>query len=209
MEAALNIADAATSKETLMRRPVHTRPTSTGRRARATAAFTAPLVAASLVIAAFAASPLLAANPDFAGVWQLDNERSDSLAPGRAGRERPNTLDLELDIALTGEDLVMNYTMRNESLPGPVQFTQNLITDGKPTEMPDFQGGTRTARAKWRKNKLSVSYTRVTPFGDLDITETWQLSRDGSELQVKLHTRTQDPRPDIRNLIYVRATNVQ
>ena len=192
-----------------MRRPVHAHPIATDRLARAAAAFAAPLVAASLVIAMFAAAPLLAANPDFAGIWQLDNERSDSLAPGRAGRERPNTLDLELDIAVTGEDLVMNYTMRNENLPGPVHFTQHLITDGKPAEMPDFQGGTRTARVKWRKNKLSVSYTRVTPFGDLDITETWQLSKDGSELQVKLHTRTQSPRPDIRNLVYVRATNVQ
>jgi hypothetical protein len=209
MEAASNIADAAASKETLMRRPVHAHPTATGRLAREAAAFAAPLVAASLAIAMFAAAPLLAANPDFAGIWQLDNERSDSLAPGRAGRERPNTLDLELDIAVTGEDLVMNYTMRNENLPGPVQFTQHLITDGKPAEMPDFQGGTRTARVRWRKNKLSVSYTRVTPFGDLDITETWQLSKDGSELQVKLHTRTQSPRPDIRNLVYVRATNVQ
>ena len=188
--------------------PTATSPSHTARSFAATG-LVAPVVGAVLAVASFAAAPLAAANPDFAGVWQLDNERSDSLAPGRAGRERPNTLDLELDIALTGEDLVMNYTMRNESLPGPVQFTQNLITDGKPTEMPDFQGGTRTARVKWRKNKLSVSYTRVTPFGDLDITETWQLSRDGSELQVKLHTRTQSPRPDIRNLIYVRATNVQ
>ena len=188
--------------------PTATSPSHTARSFTATG-LVAPVVGAVLAVASFAAAPLAAANPDFAGVWQLDNERSDSLAPGRAGRERPNTLDLELDIALTGEDLVMNYTMRNESLPGPVQFTQNLITDGKPTEMPDFQGGTRTARVKWRKNKLSVSYTRVTPFGDLDITETWQLSRDGSELQVKLHTRTQSPRPDIRNLIYVRATNVQ
>ena len=169
----------------------------------------ASVVGAALAVASLGAAPPAAANEGFAGVWQLDNERSHSLAPGRAGRERPNTLDLELDIALTGEDLVMNYTMRNENLPGPVQFTQNLITDGKPTEMPDFQGGTRTARVKWRKDKLSVSYTRVTPFGDLDITETWQLSKDGSELQVKLHTRTQSPRPDIRNLIYVRATNVQ
>ena len=188
--------------------PTATSPSHTARSFTAPG-LVAPVVGAVLAVASFAAAPLAAANPDFAGVWQLDNERSDSLAPGRAGRERPNTLDLELDIALTGEDLVMNYTMRNENLPGPVQFTQNLITDGKPTEMPDFQGGTRTARVKWRKNKLSVSYTRVTPFGDLDITETWQLSRDGSELQVKLHTRTQSPRPDIRNLIYVRATNVQ
>ena len=178
-------------------------------RPRGVAAFTACVVGAALAIASLGAAPLAADNPDFAGVWQLDNERSDSLAPGRAGRDRPNTLDLELDISLTGEDLIMNYTMRGENLPAPVQFIQNLTTDGKPVEMPDFQGGTRTARVKWRKDKLSVSYTRVTPFGDFDVTETWQLSKDGSELEVMMHTRTQNPRPDIRKLIYVRATAVQ
>ncbi len=175
----------------------------------AAVAFTAAVVGAALAIASLGAAPLAAANEDFAGVWQMDNERSDSLAPGRAGREQPNTLDLELDISLTGEDLVMNYTMQSENLPAPVRFTQNLVTDGKPVVMPNFQGGTRTARVKWRKDKLSVSYTRITPFGDFDVTETWQLSKDGSELEVMLHTRTQDPRPDIRKLIYVRATAVQ
>ena len=186
-------------------RPIPPRPS----RPRAAVAFTAAVVGAALAIASLGAVPLAAANEDFAGVWQLDNERSDSLAPGRAGRERPNTLDLELDISLTGEDLIMNYTMRAENLPAPVQFTQDLVTDGKPAVMPNFQGGTRTARVKWRKDKLSVSYTRVTPFGDFDVTETWQLSKDGRELEVMLHTRTQDPRPDIRKLIYVRATAVQ
>ena len=186
-------------------RPIPPRPS----RPRAAVAFTAAVVGAALAIASLGAVPLAAANEDFAGVWQLDNERSDSLAPGRAGRERPNTLDLELDISLTGEDLIMNYTMRAENLPAPVQFTQDLVTDGKPAVMPNFQGGTRTARVKWRKDKLSVSYTRVTPFGDFDVTETWQLSKDGRELEVTLHTRTQDPRPDIRKLIYVRATAVQ
>ncbi len=185
--------------------PIPSRPS----RPRAVAAFTASIVGAALAIASLGAAPLAAANEDLAGVWQLDNERSDSLAPGRAGREQPNTLDLELDISLTGEDLIMNYTMRSENLPAPVRFTQNLVTDGKPVVMPNFQGGTRTARVKWRKDKLSVSYTRITPFGDFDVTETWQLSKDGSELEVMLHTRTQDPRPDIRKLIYVRATAVQ
>ncbi len=185
--------------------PIPSRPS----RPRAVAAFTAAVVSGALALASLGAAPLAAANEDFAGVWQLDNERSDSLAPGRTGREQPNTIDLELDISLTGEDLVMNYTMRGESLPAPVRFTQNLVTDGKPAVMPSFQGGTRTARVKWRKDKLSVSYTRSTPFGDFDITETWQLSKDGSELEVMLHTRTQNPRPDIRKLIYVRATAVQ
>ncbi len=178
-------------------------------RPHAAAAFAAAVVGAAFAIASLGVAPLAAANEDFAGIWQLDNERSDSLAPGRAGREQPNTADLELDISLTGEDVVMNYTMRREDLPAPVQFTQNLVTDGKPHQMPDFQGGTRTARVRWRKDKLSLSYTRATPFGDFDITETWQLSKDGSELQVTLHTRVPDRRPDIRKLIYVRATDVQ
>lgn len=172
-------------------------------------AFSAAVVGAALAIASLGAAPLAAANEDFAGIWQLDNERSDSLAPGRAGREQPNTLDLELDISLTGEDVVMNYTMRRDDLSAPVQFSQNLVTDGKPLQMPNFQGGTRTARVRWRKDKLSLSYTRNSPFGDFDITETWQLSKDGSELQVTLHTRVPDRRPDIRKLIYVRATAVQ
>ncbi len=193
-----------------MNKSAHARTIPAGPSGSPTAtAFSAVVVGAALAIASLGAAPLAAANEDFAGVWQLDNERSDSLAPGRAGRDRPNTLDLELDISLTGEDLVMNYTMRGENLPAPVQFTQELVTDGKPAVMPSFQGGTRTARVKWRKDKLSVSYTRSTPFGDFDITETWQLSKDGSELEVMLHTRTQDPRPDIRKLIYVRATAVQ
>ena len=193
-----------------MNKPLRTRtiPNRPSDSATATA-FAAAVVGLALAVASLGAAPSAAENPDFAGVWQLDNERSDSLAPGRAGRERPNTLDLELDISLTGEDLVMNYTMRSEDLPAPVRFTQNIVTDGKPHQMPGFQGGTRTARVKWRKDKLSVSYTRATPFGDFDITETWQLSKDGSELEVMLHTRTQNPRPDIRKLIYVRATAVQ
>ena len=193
-----------------MNNSAHARTIPAGPSASLTAtAFSAAVVGAALAIASLGTAPLAAANDDFAGVWQLDNERSDSLAPGRAGRERPNTLDLELEISLTGEDLVMNYTMRGENLPAPVQFTQNLVTDGKPLQMPDFQGGTRTARVRWRKDKLSLSYTRNSPFGDFDITETWQLSKDGSELQVMLHTRIPDRRPDIRKLIYVRATAVQ
>ncbi len=172
-------------------------------------AFTAWVVGAGLAIASLGAAPLAAANEGFAGIWQLDNERSDSLAPGRAGRELPNTADLEVDISLAGEDVVMHFTMRRDDQQAPIQFTQELTTDGKPVVIPGIQGGTRTARVKWRKDKLSISYTRSTPFGDFDITETWQLSKDGSELQVTLHTRSQNPRPDIRKLIYVRATAVQ
>lgn len=178
-------------------------------RPRASAAFAAFVLGASFAMASLTAAPLAAANADFAGIWQLDNERSDSLAPGRAGRERPNTADVELDISLTGEDVVMNYSIRGDDLPAPVQIKQEFTTDGKPVETPSIQGRSRTSRVKWRKDKLSVSYTMVGPFGDFDVTETWQLSKDGSELQVTLHTRIPDRRPDIRKLFYVRATAVQ
>jgi hypothetical protein len=188
--------------------PIH--PLSTCRHRPRTAAFAAPLVATALALAALGAPPLAAANPDFAGVWQLDLDRSDSLAPGRRGQQQEQPpVDVELDVSLNGEDVVLTYTMRNDDWPQPAQVTQELITDGKPHESPGLQGRNRTARAKWRKNKLGVSYTTRGPFGEFDVTETWQLSKDGSELQVTLHTRIPDRRPDIRKFIYTRATTVQ
>ena len=176
---------------------------------RAAHALTVSTLGAALAIAILAAAPLAAANPDFAGIWQLDNERSDSLIPVRPGQDPPPPADVELEISLEGEDVVLNYVMRRDDFPAPVQITQRLITDGKPMEMPDFTGRTRTVRVKWRKDKLSQSYTIVGPFGDFDTTETWQLSKDGSELKVRIQTRIPERRPIIRDLIFVPAADVQ
>lgn len=193
-----------------MKRPAHIQPLSTCRHRPRAAAFAVPLAAAALALAALSAAPLVAANPDFAGIWQLDADRSDSLAPGRrAQRQQQPPVDVELDVSLNGEDVVMTYTMRRDDWPSPAQVTQELITDGKPHESPGLQGRNRTVRVKWRKDKLAVSYTARGPFGEFDVTETWQLSKDGSELQVTMHTRIPDRRPDIRKFIYTRATTVQ
>ncbi|MXX76757.1 MAG: hypothetical protein F4210_10030 [Holophagales bacterium] len=168
------------------------------------------LAAAALALAALGAAPLSAANADFAGIWQLDPERSDSLAPGRRGQQQQQPpVDVELDVSLDGEDVVMSYTLRREDAPAPAQVTQKLVTDGKPHETTGLRGGKRTTRVRWRKDKLAVSYTTRGPFGEFDVTETWQLSKDGSELQVTMHTRIPDRRPDIRKFIYTRATTVQ
>ncbi len=190
--------------------PAHIQPLSTCRHRSRAAAFATPLAATALALAALGAAPLAAANPDFAGIWQLDADRSDSLAPGRrAQQQQQPPVDVELDVSLNGEDVVLNYTMRRDDWPSPAQVTQELITDGKPHESPGLQGRNRTVRVKWRKDKLAVSYTTRGPFGEFDVTETWQLSKDGSELQVTMHTRIPDRRPDIRKFIYTRATTVQ
>ena len=193
-----------------MSKSVHARSTAFRcSRSRSAATVAAPFVAAALAIAAFGAAPLAAANPDFAGIWQLDVDRSDSLPLGRPGQEEPPPDDVELDVGLTGDDVVMSFTMRREDWPAPVQITQRLATDGKPHPIPNLRGGERTVRARWRKERLSLSYTVSLPFGEFDITETWQLSKDGSELQLTMHTRIPDRRPDIRKFIYTRATTVQ
>ena len=167
------------------------------------------ILGAALTIASLSGAPLAAADERFAGIWQLDNERSDALPPGRPDRPQPNPVDVELDISLVGEDVVMNYTMRRGDWPSPAQVNANLVADGKPLQMPDFRGGMRTARVKWRKDKLTITYTSRSPFGEFDVTETWQMSKDGKELHMRMHTRIPDGRPDMRDLIYVPATDVQ
>ncbi len=169
----------------------------------------APLAAALLALAALGVAPLSAVNADFAGIWQLDLERSDSLAPGRRVQQEQPSVDVELDVALDGEDVVMSYTLRSDAAPAPTQVIQRLVADGKPHETVGLRGGERMTRVRWRKERLAVSYTTRGPFGEFDVTETWQLSKDGGELQVTVHTRIPDRRPDIRKFIYTRATTVQ
>ncbi len=176
--------------------------------ARHAAAIAAIAPSAVLSIAMFGASPLAAANPEFAGIWQLDVDRSDSISRGRPDQEQP-PVDVEIEIGLDGEDLDMVFTMRRDDWAAPARVSQRVTTNGKPHQVPNLRGDMRTVRAKWRKARLSLSYTARLPYGEFDITETWQLSRDGSELQVTMHTRIPDRRPDIRKFIYTRATTVQ
>lgn len=130
------------------------------------------------------------------GTWRMDLERSDAM---QGGMKVENTYALELQ----GEDLKVRRTFFRGGESTAIDWI--FVTDGKAHEIPGMRAP-RKARAKWKKDKLNVSYsvTLETPRGafDLDVTETWQINKDG-DLEIRYVTRT--PRgPQSRVELYVR-----
>ncbi len=120
----------------------------------------------ALFIASICAAPMLAANPEFEGIWTIDLERSDGMGPEELKID--NTIELTLD----GENINVKRTFKANGQTGEIDWV--FVTDGKAHLIPGFRNE-RNARTKWRKNKLTVGYTmsRQTPRGsfDLDVTE--------------------------------------
>ncbi len=145
-----------------------------------------------MLFSASAPSRAFAAEAGFAGTWNLDLQRSD---PRRQGQPLVAT---QLTIQLAGEDLT---TTRH--FGGGRTFAVTYITDGKPHEV-ESPLGSQTLRSKWKKDKLTVSYT-VTRGGnfELDVTESWAV-KDG-ELVMTFSSRVGD-RNIVRKEIWVRAS---
>lgn len=143
----------------------------------------------------------LAAEEGFVGAWRLDVERSDPYGQGQQTRPLPN---IDMTVTLYGDNVGVErlYTVGMEERG--IEFT--YVTDGKPHDLPSI-AGSRSTRARWKKNKLVVSYTlaRQTQRGpiDLDINETWSVSEDGDELTIVYVTRAAQ-RAFNRKEIYVR-----
>lgn len=151
-------------------------------------------VVGALVVAAASGAQ---ANGDFVGTWRIDLERSDAM--NREGLKIAGTYTLALD----GDNVQTQRTFEAQGQTQAIDWM--LITDGKPHEIPGMRSP-RKARAKWKKGKLTVSYTASfdTPRGafDLDITETWKLNKDG-ELEILYATRMPN-RTQTRTEIWVR-----
>lgn len=137
------------------------------------------------------------ANPDFEGIWRIDLDRSDPI------NQQGLKLDGSYTLALDGENVAITRTFVGGGQSQDVTWT--LVTDGKPHEIPGMRAP-RKARAKWKKDKLSVSYTLSmdTPRGafDLDITETWSINKQG-ELEILYATRLPN-RTQTRREFYLR-----
>lgn len=170
----------------------------------------ATILGAALVAAAPGAAPAAAQDERIAGIWQKDYTRSDAPFPGRHDRPQPNAADIEIEISLEGEDVVLIQTSRRRDWPTPRTVSVNYVTNNKPSPAPNLRGGgMQEVRSKWRKKRLTVSYTITFPF-EADVEETWQISKDGKDLVQTIFGRTAaNPRPDIRKNYYVRATAVQ
>ena len=176
---------------------------------RAAASSVAVILGVALAMATFSTEPAVAQDERLIGIWQKDYSRSDAPWPRRHDSPQPNAVDTEIDISLVGEDVVMNFTLRRRDWTTPVQVNANYITDNKPQQAPDFRGGMREVRAKWRKKKLTISYTVKIGEFEADVQEFWELSKNGSDLIQKVVGRGDNGRPDIRENYHVRATDIQ
>lgn len=161
----------------------------------------ASIRASSLLLLAgllFASGPTFGtANAEFTGTWRIDLERSDAM--NRQGLKVAGTYRLALD----GENLDVTRTFEAGGQTQAVAWT--LVTDGKPHEIPGMRAP-RKARAKWKKDRLTISYTTTldTPRGafDLDVTETWQI-KDSEQLEIVYTTRLPN-RTQTRREVWVR-----
>jgi hypothetical protein len=138
-----------------------------------------------------------AADANFAGTWRIDLERSDPMT------QQGLKVDNSYQVTLQGEDLAVIRTFYSQGQSQSVDWT--FVTDGKPHEIPGLRQS-RTARTKWKKEKLTVSYTLSmdTPRGafDLDVVETWSINKAG-ELEILYATRLPN-RTQTRKEVFVR-----
>ncbi len=169
-----------------------------------------PIVAAlgaAFLIASLAPVPAAAQDERFAGSWERDETRSD--APWRPPGSPPTKrTDTRIDISLVGDDVMMVFTFRPPDWDTSVQVPANYITDNKPQQAPNFVGGQREVRAKWRKKKLNIAYTiKIGPV-EADVQEVWEISKNGQDLIQTTFGRTagSGQRPDVRKYYHVRAT---
>lgn len=150
-----------------------------------------------VALALLGSAPSAASNPDFAGTWRMDMERSDPM--NQQGLKLENSYRLVLD----GENIQTTRTFYRGGQGQSVDWV--FVTDGKPHEIPGMREP-RKARTKWKKNKLTVSYSmsRQTPRGnfDLDVVENWSLNKKG-ELEILYSTRIGE-RNITRKEVYLR-----
>lgn len=169
----------------------------------------ATILGAALAVAWLAGAPAAAQDERFAGIWQKDLSRSDAPWPGRHDRPQPNAADIEIEFRLVGDDVELTQTSRRRDWPTPQHLNVTYVTDNKPHAAADLASGRmQEVRARWRKKKLSVSFTVSLPGFEADVQQIWEITKQGDLLQTNVG-RGAEGRPDIRKNYFVRATAVQ
>lgn len=151
----------------------------------------------ALAAGALLVAPLVARESSLVGAWHLDPDLSDQRRNGGP------MLAMDLEVSMVGEDVHIK-----RSLPVRAQertFEVTYVTDGKPHEVPGLLGGTVNMRAKWKKEKLSLSYTLSRGGFDTDVTETWSIDKTGN-LVIQYGTRVGD-RNIVRREVYTPAND--
>ena len=160
-----------------------------------------PLCLAALLALIVTASPAIAQNDAFLGTWAIDLERSDAIMPN--GQKINSTYHLSFE----GSNMVVKRTFIGAG--GQTQAMDwTVVTDGKPHELPGFRKP-RETRAKWKKDKLNMSYSMSfdTPRGafDIDVQEIWKINKKG-DLEIT-YVRRMPQRSETVTEIYTRSAD--
>lgn len=167
------------------------------------------IAAAILAATALTADPAAAQDERIAGIWQKDIARSDAPWPGRPDRPQPNAADIEIEISLVGDNVELVQSARRRDWPTPQHVDVTYVTDNKPHAAADLASGRmQEVRARWRKKKLTVSFTVSLPGFEADVQQIWEITKQGDLLQTNVG-RGAEGRPDIRRNYFVRAATVQ
>jgi len=167
------------------------------------------ILGAALAVVWFAGAPAAAQDERFVGIWQKDISRSDAPWPGRHDRPQPNAADIEIEFRLVGDDVELTQTSRRRDWPTPQHVNVTYVTDNKRHAAPDLGSGRmQEVRARWRKKKLTVSFTVSLPGFEADVQQIWEITKQGDLLQT-IAGRGAEGRPDIRKNYFVRASAVQ
>jgi len=141
------------------------------------------LVTPPILFALFAATAG-AQNAELAGSWRLDVGASDERRNG------PPLVETQLTISMAGDDVRIERAFTTPDGAGRAHQA-TFVTDGKPHDVQGLLTPTQTVRARWRKEKLQISYAVSRGGIALDVTEVWSLDKQGA-LQILYSTRVQD-----------------
>jgi hypothetical protein len=149
----------------------------------------------TLVLTLVVAVPVAARQDSIAGDWELDVERSDGLLANSPA------IPSRLTIEIQGDDVNLKRSFGDALRERTLEAT--YVADGQPHDV-SMLGGTVPVRARWKKDKFSLSYTIARGGFESDVVETWSLSKNG-ELVIERASRIGD-RPSVRKEFFRRVS---
>ncbi len=160
----------------------------------------------SIIVIVLGATMLFAGNPNFSGVWNLDNEKSEMGQGGRMGMAA-----LKLTITQDEKQISIDRFTSSE-FRGDVTTTDKVTLDGKETvNSTDFGDRKMTATFSEDGKSLTIKSDMEMNRGDqtfhINTTEIWTLNEDGSVLKID-QTRTSS-RGERQSVLYYNKEKVQ
>ena len=160
----------------------------------------------SIIVFVLGTTMLFAANPNFSGVWNLDQEKSEMGQGGRMGMTA-----LKLTITQDEKQISIDRFTSSE-FRGDVTTTDKVTLDGKETvNSSDFGDRKMTATFAADGKSLTIQsameMNREGQTFHINTTEIWTLTEDGAVLKID-QTRTSS-RGERQSVLYYNKEKTQ